>query len=574
MSNIRKLKSDDDYYLYELKKDDKLYYLGNRKSYKNNIENLVNSLEGLLFDSIVFIFGLDSSEYIKALKNNICTYNKVIIIEPNEDIFNIYKDEIFDENMSLVLYEQEVIQGILNFLINFKNFNRLYVHCFGNYEEAYKEEYEKFIEMIDYRYYVAVSSLALDNRFKKMFFENMISNLYQINNSSPLNSYINYNKNIPAIIVSAGPSLDKNIETMIKYKNNLDKFFIIAGNRTLGTLMKNGITPNLVVSIDPNKVTYEMMEEYLNSAVPFAFYEYSNKNLVEEYRGDKIYLSQLFSKTIEDFTNLSGTYSGGSVAHTCIDIALLMGCNPIILVGQDCALTYGNHHSKNATFDIDSKVSYKGDIIRKDVYGNEIKTSKTLDFFRIKIEEYIILKKDENENIKFINASYGVDINGAPHKELKDLLLSSDFSENAKYLIQGKSLNINAVDVINSIHEYINYFIEKCVECEKICKKILNKNIKASLLNIDDDDENLKDFLYVMKTVDEFEFSKMSNYLGCYLNKFLFDVRQKYFEMESKNYEKLSSNFNYQSETFINYFKELKIMLEEVKDILLNTHKM
>ncbi len=116
--------------------------------------------------------------------------------------------------------------------------------------------------------------------------------------------------------------------------------------------------------------------------IPFAFYEYSNKDLVKQYKGEKIYISELFSNTIEDLRSLTGTYIGGSVAHTCIDAARIMGCNPIILVGQDCALTYDKHHSDDATFDVDENPAPPELTLIEDVYGDEIKTTVTLKLFQ------------------------------------------------------------------------------------------------------------------------------------------------------------------------------------------------
>ncbi|RDY23322.1 DUF115 domain-containing protein [Romboutsia maritimum] len=568
MFNLKKHKSKDNYELYEVDIDNKVYFLGDKENYKKNIQDLIDNLEGLLFDSIVFIFGIDSGEYINELENNICSYNKVIIIEPNKEIYESHKEIISKDNIKLILYDEEVIENFLKGLINYKNFNRLFVHSFGNYENVYKEEYKKFIEILDNRYLVAMSTLGLDNMFRKIFFENMISNLSQLNNSSPLNSYIECNNNIPAIIVSAGPSLDENIQTMLKYKDYLDKFFIIAGNRTMGTLIENEIIPNLVISVDPAQINYDMMKKYLNSDVPFAFYEYSNKDLVKEYKGEKIYISQLFSRTIEDLKNLTGTYTGGSVAHICIDTARLMGCNPIILVGQDCALTYDKHHSDNATFDIDKNPGELEKILVKDVYGNEIKTTLSLNFFKMKIEEYIKIIQQQND-VKFINASYGADIIGAPHKELEEVITSINFSKCVKKLVPDKSISIDSSEIVKSILQHINKFIYKSDECINLCNKLLNSKAKESLMDMKEDDINLQQFLYIMEIIDEFEYSTISYYLGSYLTKFLFDIRQKYFEMTAKDYDQLTSNFKYQCSTFLNYFKELKTMLEEVKEVFL-----
>jgi hypothetical protein len=568
MSSLKKHKSDDGCYLYEIEFDGKKYYLADKQNYKNNIQNLIDNLDGMLFDSIVIIFGIDSGSYIDELRNRICELNRVIIIEPNKEIYNAHKFKILDENINLIAYDKEIVTSTLRGLINYRNFNRLHVHCFGNYERVYEKEYKEFIQILDNTYYTSSSSIGVVYRFRKLFFENLISNMSIINNSSPLSSYINLNKNTPAIVVSAGPSLDKNIQTMLKYKENLNKFFIIAGNRTMGSLIKNGITPNLVISIDPAKITYDMMKNYLDEKIPLAFYEYSNKDLVKEYKGDKVYISELFSRTISDLKNLSRTYIGGSVAHTCIDVARIMGCNPIILVGQDCALTDKKHHSYNAIFDVDKNPNPLELTLDKDIYGNEITTTMTLKFFKSKIEEYITNIK-KNEDIEFINASYGAKILGAPHKELDEIINSVEFKEDINNLEPDKNINIDFKEITDSIFSYINEFIDKSEECICICNKFLSENISGSLIDMDKDDENFKKFIYVLQVVDEFEYNTGSYYLGGYFTKFLFEIRQKYFEMPAEDYSKLTSDFKYQSTTFLHYFEELKTVLEEVKDLCL-----
>lgn len=54
------------------------------------------------------------------------------------------------------------------------------------------------------------------------------------------------------------------------------------------------------------------------------------------------------------------------------------------------------------------------------------------------------------------------------------------------------------------------------------------------------------------------------------MTKFLYEIRQKYFKMDAKDYNKLTSDFKYQSNTFLNYFKDLKNLLEEIKEVFSN----
>ena len=81
-------------------------------------------------------------------------------------------------------------------------------------------------------------------------------------------SFYDMNKDVPAIIVSAGPSLDKNLAEMINYKDKLKDYFIIAGNRTLKTLINNNIKPDLLVTVDPNEITHEMINSSNYNDIP------------------------------------------------------------------------------------------------------------------------------------------------------------------------------------------------------------------------------------------------------------------------------------------------------------------
>lgn len=535
---------------------------------KEYTKKLIDRLDEILFDSIVFIFGISKGEYLQELEKKLCIENRVVIIEPNEEVYNTYKDLIKDNRINLVLFDDKTIETIIGKLVNYEKFDRLLVHPYGNYKEEYSKEYERFIEILDSVYLTVSSGLGVANSFKSLFLENLTSNIYKINNSTPLNSYIDSNKNIPAIIVSAGPSLDKNIQTMMKYKNYLDKIFIIAGNRTLGSLLKNNIVPDLVVSIDPQHVTCEMIEQYIDYEIPLAFYEFSNKNLINKYKGELIYLAELLPKTIETMKNFMGTFSGGSVAHSSTDIARIMGCNPIIFVGQDLAYTFEKDHSEISAFPIDKQKSEHNFIYTKDINNNDIKTTITLDFYKMKFEQYIKFIQS-SEDVKFYNASYGADIKGAPHVELEEIIKTLELEKASHKLNPNKCINIDSQHIVDSINDHVNTYLEKCDECINICKRLIQSNIDIPMTQMKEDSKDLKDFIYVIDTVTNFESNMNTYYIGAYIKCFIYYIRNKYFEMKAKDYTNLTSNLNYQSNCFLNYFKELKEILKEIKEILI-----
>lgn len=567
---MQKLKTLDDYHVYNIEKQKRNYYLADENNYKKDIQSLLNNLDDIKFDSLIILFGIDTGEYLEELYNVLCKKNKVLIFELNEEIFNENKNKIQNSNVRLVLYDKTNIRETLYSVINSTNFNNLYVQAFGNYAQVFEEEYKTFIENLDCVYYTASSSISVANRFKEIFVKNLIANLKEIKNSTPLNAYEKINKHIPAIIVSAGPSLDKNLAEMVKYKEQIEKYFIIAGSRTLKAIIKSGIKPNMVVSIDPVDANYDMMKDYLGEDVPLAFYEYSNRYLLRDYKGEKIYLSGLLSKLIEELNSLKGAYSGGSVAHACIDIANVMGCSPIILIGQDLAFTYDKHHSDSAIFDSDKKNNYQANLSVENIFGEKIKTNITLNHFRLKMEEYIKFHSKVN-NVEFINASYGAEIKGAPHKELSDVFKIYKGDKGIKNYVVDKSIEIDAEAVAHDVLDYVEKYIIEANQGEKLCKDLSLEETDKSLIDIDEDDEELQKFLYVMQIVNNFESSPERFYLGGYFNKFLFDVKEEIFNMSARDYDSLTSNLRYQSKCFLAYFEKMKNFLEEVKLLLLET---
>ncbi|MBU3160084.1 DUF115 domain-containing protein [Clostridium frigoris] len=566
---MRRYKTLDGHYVSKIKKDNVDYFLGNRGNYQEDIDNLIKNVSDLRFDSIIIIFGLDTGEYLNDLYKLMCDKNKVVIFEPNKEIF-LKNKKISNEKVALVFFEEDKIKSQLYSFINSSSFNNLYVHAFGNYSEIYEEEYNFFIETLDCAFHTASSSITISNRFREVFIKNLICNLDIINQSTGINSFEGKNKNVPAFIVSAGPSLEKNIDDMVKNKELVEKSIVVAGSRTLKTLLENGIKPDLLVSIDPIDDNYEMMKEYLDCDTPLVFYEYSNRKILKDYKGEKIYLSTLLSKIIEELNTLKGTYLGGSVAHTCVDIARTLGCNPIILVGQDLAYTYNKHHSQSATFKIDNNLNLMAATIVKDVYGNDIKTTATLNQFRKKLEEYIETDTKTNTT-KYINASYGADIIGADHLELNEVFKLNIFYNVKECFEASRDINIDSKAVISSILDYIDFSTSNAESGGNLCIELSQCDDNKSLVDIDDDDEELQKFLEILEIINNFEVSPENAFLGGYFNKFIFDIKQLKFSMYAKDYDRLTSNLKYQSQCFLLYFKEMKKMLKEVQQLIIET---
>ena len=566
---MRKYKTLDGYHVYGIKKDKKLFFLSDRLDYGKEIKKLLDTLEGLKFDSLIFLFGIDTGAYIPAIKELLCERNRVIIFEPNSEICK-KSGSILGDNITLVPFEENKVKQIFDNTIHFKNINNIYFYALGNYSSVYKEEYDRLVELLDWTIINAASQVDLAKRFKKIFIQNMIANMKAMNRCTPIHRCRLSNLNVPALVVSGGPSLDSNIRDMVSHRDKLDRYFIITGSRTVEALTKNGIIPDMIVSVDPVDANFDMMKNCLDLEAPLAFYEYSNRYLVRDYKGDKIFISLLFSHTVEGFENYQGVFCGGSVAHACIDIANLMGCSPILFLGQDFAHTYDKHHADSAVFDYDKSLPYGATAVAKDVYGNPVGTTVTLDHYRRRLEHYITLYKDQ-KRIRFINCSYGAEIEGAPHKELSDVFKEETAARPKKNFIPSREIHMDSKTTIDSLLDFIKEYRIKAIQGLELCEIIRSENQTKSLMEVEETDIDLQRILYILKVVNDFENHTNTKYLGGYFSEFVFEMKEKTFHMPAKDYDMLTSDLQYQARAFQIYFERMREMLEEVNEIILET---
>ena len=128
------------------------------------------------------------------------------------------------------------------------------------------------------------------SHFSRKWFETFIQNFKYVKESTFSCDLEDKMKNKPAIIVSAGPSLEKNIHLLKKCKND---FFIITGGRTLKSLINIGVKPDLIAAIDGEETTYELVKEYIDLGIPLLFNNGTNEKVLINHKGKKIYDSAL-----------------------------------------------------------------------------------------------------------------------------------------------------------------------------------------------------------------------------------------------------------------------------------------
>ncbi|MBU0568447.1 DUF115 domain-containing protein, partial [bacterium] len=197
---------------------------------------------------------------------------------------------------------------------------------------------------------VALRNMATLNKFAPEWQKNVLTNLPVLVNSPGVNRLFGNFQNMPAIIVSAGPSLDKNVSDL---KEAEGKALIVCVDTALKALLAHSIIPDLVVAIDSQEANYNHIKGLKTEGPSLVIVPVTNPKIVKEL-SLPVFVTDYghpMTKWVENFIGTKGhTKVGGSVATTCFDLLAQLGVNPIIFIGQDLAYTDGKLHTGRTSY--------------------------------------------------------------------------------------------------------------------------------------------------------------------------------------------------------------------------------
>jgi hypothetical protein len=249
--------------------------------------------------------------------------------------------------------------------------------------------------------------------------DNFTQNISKAANTPGVVKFVNMFSSIPAIVISAGPSLDKNIHQL---RGCEEQMLILATDTALKPLLAAGIDPHFVLAGDPSYTNYLHLKEAPSketllvaeaTCFPAMFSEFEGRAITCIFEDSPL-------KFLSDLLGNKGTLRAwGSVATMALDYALLLGCNPIAFIGQDLAHTDGRIYCSGLCFDeewfagVDDPAKYQAQlknlrshrrtIMLKDIFGRSIETTDKL----IAYWNWMIKVFRDHPEVRFINASEG-----------------------------------------------------------------------------------------------------------------------------------------------------------------------
>jgi hypothetical protein len=194
----------------------------------------------------------------------------------------------------------------------------------------------------------SINTLVLNGR---RTCENIAANIPWYIRCAGINALKGRHEGKPAIIVSAGPSLRKNLHLLKEAK---EKAVIIAVQTTLQPLLDVGVEPDYVTSLDyhdictrffeklPEKLATTLIAEPKASARVFGLFPGPIRILGNDF-ADKLLAPMDVKK--------DRLRAGATVAHLAFYVAEYLGCDPIIFVGQDLGFSDGLAYTPGTSYE-------------------------------------------------------------------------------------------------------------------------------------------------------------------------------------------------------------------------------
>jgi len=182
--------------------------------------------------------------------------------------------------------------------------------------------------------------------------ENVLKNMVSILHASAADLLFKSLKGYPALVIAAGPSLDKNISNIRTFK---DRALLIAVDTALKPLAAEGITPDMVVSVDPSAANLKKITSIPRASldqIPLIFSPHVRHEIPSHFHGPKFVFgmpNSLIRWALSHLGEVKELPYGFSVAHYAFYLAREMEADPIIFVGLDLAFTHYRAHAKNCS---------------------------------------------------------------------------------------------------------------------------------------------------------------------------------------------------------------------------------
>lgn len=531
--------------------------------------------------AVVCVFGLSDGRAVRRLCENCNGTQSVVIYEPDHENFVAAMERFPLEDILEKEWVHLIVEGInelhlhgkLDDLISYENRNLVTECILPNYDVLYLEQGQDYIEKMLYCVKKHVFNMNTEVAFGERLADNMLCSLPHILKGSSLkNLKSTLGKfdisGIPAVIVSAGPSLDKNIRQLKEVGN---RAFIIAVDSALKALIREEVPFHIAISVDPRK-NLAVFEDERIAEYPFVLCANSIPEIAKGNRNRLFFESPVgfegFEEMIRKKTGekLGELKSGGSVATDAFSLAEYLGFEKIILIGQDLAYTGGKTHvsgfaeSEANKRDEDSLVEVEG------MDGTMLRTDIQMDSYRKWFE--LAIKRNAGKRTVYNATEGGARIHGAVELTLLEAIGQLCIRElDFPAIIQNAPKLFTEEERIAMSREFYSldsYF-------QKLKGQIAEgKEAYQILIRLEDSGgQNNEEYREVIQKIGEIneldERESYMNFIKCYAKQEEYEVAEDIYAASDLTVKEIAARG---VKLLSGYEKGIDIAIEKVKNIL------
>lgn len=431
---VRTEMSQDEKVVLIVKKNGKERYLAGKRNCEEPTTIWMQTQGRVHEGAIFFIAGIGNPVYAKILlEEHRQTKLNIVIYEPSKEIFfkvleSIDITDLLQKDAKCIFVIDGLtgvkVENVIQKMISVEVMDHIKTFILPNYEMIFAKEMLLFAKTIREKCESCATYINTRTNFSNVFAQNLFANAPYILDGYKTKQLIEViPRDIPAIIVAAGPSLNKNIKELKRAKG---KAFIIAVDTAIKPLASEKIIPDMFAIVDGRK-PLELINTEDAKKIPLLTSISAANSVLSFHTGKKffynegyVYINSMFYRNGESFETVA---CGGSVATSAFALAFMIGIDTIILVGQDLALT-GNKTHADGTFQEKMETIDTSHSIM--VPGNIEKEVPTRGDFKMYLEwynQYIKDCKEYRKQFKVINATEGgAKIDGTEVMTLKDAI--------------------------------------------------------------------------------------------------------------------------------------------------------
>jgi hypothetical protein len=319
--------------------------------------------------------------------------------------------------------------------------------------------------------------------------ENTFRNLRHMAQAPDVGEMRGQFKDIPFVLVGAGPSLDESIDFL---KAVQDKAIIVTSNSPFRKLINSGIRPHMVVTADPMSPTLASFENISSAGVPLACPFSAYPEIVSRFPG-RLFSWCTYNPIVDlvkaHLNQKPGTVimEQGTVSGCVLDLSKLLACSKVLLVGQDMSVRDdGRYYTDDSSY-ADTGEHYAKTDTGQRLPGNtqeKVLVEQRL-FVYLKTFEQFIAKKDPSVEYRNL-ARTGVKIEGVPYSTFDDALewignpSNKDFTDRVEQLLSEQGQCPDLHEIFKPARDYVEELFKQtlsaAIQTENLPEKYQGTN--------------------------------------------------------------------------------------------------